>query len=100
MSVSILNFVASTKMHRKVKLFSSKDVDRFSKMTGTSQIIGYLLLKVLHAIRECETFQTVEAGDHTILLGSVTNILTEKKSPLLYHRRHIGPIPSEFYAPM
>ena len=49
------------------------------------------------AVLECKTFQTVEAGDHTILIGEVTNIQIEKNDPMLYHRRHFASIPAEFY---
>ena len=83
-----------------VKLFSSKDVDRFSKIKWGISDNQLPVIEGAFAIIECETFQTVEAGDHTIIIGSVTNIRTKKKNPLLYHRRYIGPIPSEFYAPM
>ncbi len=81
-----------------VKQFSSRDVDRFSKVKWGFSDNHLPVIEDAFAVFECETFQTVEAGDHTILIGSVINITTEKKNPLLYHRRHIGAIPSEFYA--
>ncbi|MDN7245596.1 flavin reductase family protein [Planococcus shenhongbingii] len=83
-----------------VKLFSSKNVDRFSKIKWGFSDNQLPVLEGAFAVLECETVQTVEAGDHTILIGAVTNIRTEKKDPLLYHRRHIGAIPSEFYERM
>ncbi|MFL6559463.1 MAG: flavin reductase family protein, partial [Bacillus sp. (in: firmicutes)] len=50
------------------------------------------------AVLECKTFKTVEAGDHTILIGEVTNIQIDEKDPMLYHRRQFGPIPENFYS--
>ena len=81
-----------------VKLFSSKDVDRFSKVKWDFSDNQLPVIEGGFAVFECETFQTVEAGDHTILIGLVTNIRTEEKNPLLYHRKHVGPIPTEFHA--
>ena len=70
-------------MHRKVKLFSSKDVERFSKIEWDFSDNQLPVIEGAFAILECETFQTVEAGDHTILIGAVTNIRTEKRVPAL-----------------
>lgn len=64
-----------------MELFSSKDVDRFSKIDWDISDNQLPVIEGVFAILECETFQTVEAGDHTILIGSVTNILTEKRVP-------------------
>jgi len=46
---------------------------------------------------ECKTFKTIEAGDHTIVIGEVVAIESENKEPLLYHKRKFGKIPDEFY---
>lgn len=80
-----------------VRIFSSQDIDRFSQVNWEFTDNQVPVIEGAFAIFECETFQTVEAGDHTILIGSVKNITTETKNPLLYHQRQVGPIPKEFY---
>lgn len=80
-----------------VKIFSKRDLNRFSQIKWDFTNNQVPVIEGAFATLECETFQTVEAGDHTILIGSVKNITTKNKNPLLYHRRRVGPIPLEFY---
>ncbi|MEH7276334.1 flavin reductase family protein [Neobacillus vireti] len=78
--------------------FASKNVDRFSTCNWELSENELPIIDGTFAILECKTHQTVVAGDHTILIGEVTNIrVDEEKDPMLYHRRQFGPIPNEFY---
>jgi flavin reductase (DIM6/NTAB) family NADH-FMN oxidoreductase RutF len=78
--------------------FASKDVDRFGSCDWELSSQDLPIIDGVFAVLECKTFKTVEAGDHTILIGEVTNIkIDESKEPMLYHRRQFGPIPSSFY---
>lgn len=79
------------------KTFASKNVDRFSRCNWEFSKNLLPIIDGVFAVLECDTFKTVEAGDHTILIGEVTNIRMEQKEPMLYHRRHFAAIPSEFY---
>lgn len=79
------------------KTFASKNVDRFSNCTWQLSDNQLPIIEGAFAVMECKTFKTVEAGDHTILIGEVINIQKEDKEPMLYHRRHFGAIPAEFY---
>jgi flavin reductase (DIM6/NTAB) family NADH-FMN oxidoreductase RutF len=79
------------------KTFASKNVDRFSTCNWNFSENQLPIIDGAFAVLECKTFQTVEAGDHTILIGEVTNIQMDKKDPMLYHRRHFASIPAEFY---
>ena len=79
------------------KNFSSKDVDRFSTCEWTFSEHKLPIIDGAFAVLQCETFQTIEAGDHTILIGKVVDIQIENKEPMLYHRRHFASIPSDFY---
>ncbi|MFJ5623015.1 flavin reductase family protein [Peribacillus loiseleuriae] len=79
------------------KTFASKNVDRFSQCEWEFSANQLPIIQGAFAVLECKTFKTVEAGDHTILIGEVTDIQIEKKNPMLYHRRHFGAIPAEFY---
>jgi len=83
------------------KTFSSKHEDRFSTCTWSQSELGVPVIEGAFAVLECTTYQAIEAGDHTILIGSVQNIsIDESKNPMLYHRRHFGEIPAEFYPVM
>ncbi|MEC6748158.1 flavin reductase family protein [Marinilactibacillus sp. XAAS-LB27] len=80
-----------------VRTFSKKDSDRFSEINWSLSASKLPIIEGGIAVFECETVQTVEAGDHTILIGSVKNIRVEGKSPLLYHRKIAGSIPLGFH---
>lgn len=78
-------------------LFASKVADRFSQCKWeTSERKQPLILDSLSQL-ECETVEKIDAGDHIIFIGKVTNIHNEDKNPLLYHRRSVGAIPESFY---
>jgi flavin reductase (DIM6/NTAB) family NADH-FMN oxidoreductase RutF len=80
------------------KTFSSKNVERFSQCNWDYSENQLPIIDGVFAVLECTSFKTVEAGDHTILIGEVTNINVTQKDPMLYHRRHFAAIPPEFYA--
>lgn len=79
------------------KNFASKNVDRFSTCEWELSEYNLPVIEGAFAVLQCETFQTIEAGDHTILIGKVVDIGIENKEPMLYHRRHFASIPAEFY---
>ena len=78
-------------------LFASKDVDRFGNCQWNTSERNLPNLQDVSSVLECETFQTIDAGDHMILIGKVINMEHQAKSPLLYHKRKFGAIPKEFY---
>ncbi len=78
-------------------LFSTKEEERFHNCEWTLSEKGLPILTNAMATLECETFKTVEVGDHTTLFGHVKEVIATEKAPLLYHKRHIGPFPEEFY---
>ncbi|WP_046180800.1 flavin reductase family protein [Domibacillus tundrae] len=79
--------------------FATKGVDRFSTCEWSfSPEHNLPLIEGAFAVLQCKTFKTVEAGDHTILIGEVEDIQIDSgKDPMLYHRRHFASIPAEFY---
>ncbi|MFD1706249.1 flavin reductase family protein [Siminovitchia sediminis] len=80
------------------KTFASKDVDRFSQCDWKMSANGLPIIDGAFGVFECETFQAIEAGDHTVLIGQVIDLsVNEEKDPMLYHRRVFGAIPEEFY---
>ncbi|WP_046175889.1 flavin reductase family protein [Domibacillus indicus] len=79
--------------------FATKGVDRFSTCKWSfSPEYNLPIIEGAFAVLQCNTFKTVEAGDHTILIGEVDDIqINADKDPMLYHRRHFASIPAEFY---
>ncbi|WP_050183561.1 flavin reductase family protein [Domibacillus robiginosus] len=80
--------------------FATKGVDRFSTCKWNLSSDHHLpIIDGAFAVLQCRTVQTVEAGDHTILIGEVNTIqIDAEKDPMLYHRRHFASIPAAFYA--
>src|SRR5699024_2955938 len=78
-------------------LFSTKEEERVDNCEWTLSENGLQLLTDAMATMECDAFKTVEVGDHTTLFGHVKQVAATEKAPLLYHKRHIGPFPEEFY---
>ncbi|MCC3358110.1 flavin reductase family protein [Bacillus sp. REN16] len=78
-------------------LFASKGIDRFANCEWEMSDNNLPILKGASGVLHCKTFKTVEAGDHTILIGEVVEITNDSKPPLLYHNRKFGNIPDEFY---
>ncbi|WP_407676493.1 flavin reductase family protein [Perspicuibacillus lycopersici] len=78
-------------------LFATKGIDRFKHCTWEFSNIPLPILTGTASVLQCRTYRTIEAGDHTIIIGEVLSIQNFDKEPLLYHRRIFGPIPKEFY---
>ena len=78
-------------------LFATKDVDRFSNCKWKMSANNQPIIMDCAAVLECQTFKTVDAGDHLIIIGEVTDLQNNEKDPLMYHRRNFGPIPEQFY---
>ncbi|PIC63232.1 oxygenase [Sporosarcina sp. P13] len=80
------------------KTFASKVEDRFSACEWKLSDNKLPIIEGAFGVFECKTFKTIEAGDHTVLIGEVTDIqIDPEKEPMLYHRRVFGPVPQEFY---
>jgi flavin reductase (DIM6/NTAB) family NADH-FMN oxidoreductase RutF len=80
------------------KLFASRNTDRFGNCKWSLSSHNLPIIENTYAVLQCKKFKQVEAGDHTILIGEVTDITVNDKEPMLYHRRNFGPIPAEFHA--
>jgi flavin reductase (DIM6/NTAB) family NADH-FMN oxidoreductase RutF len=78
-------------------LFASKGTDRFGNCEWEMSDNHLPILKGTAGVLHCKTHKTIEAGDHTILIGEVVEIENHSKPPLLYHNRKFGNIPDEFY---
>lgn len=78
-------------------LFASKGEDRFRQCEWQTSSLQLPILADTLAVMQCRTYNKVEAGDHTILIGEVIDIQNANKAPLLYHNRNMGSIPQSFY---
>ncbi len=78
-------------------LFATKGADRFSKCEWKLSENNLPIISGAAGVFQCKTFKTIEAGDHMILIGEVTDIQSANTDPLLYHRRKFGKIPEQFY---
>ncbi|MFP3513075.1 flavin reductase family protein [Peribacillus sp. SIMBA_075] len=78
-------------------LFASKGTDRFENCEWNLSEYNLPIISGASGVLQCKTIKTIEAGDHTILIGEVVDIQNENKKPLLYHKRNVGKIPEEFY---
>ncbi len=79
-------------------LFATKGTDRFGNCEWQHSEHNLPILAGVAGVLQCKTVQTIDAGDHTILIGEVLEIQSDDKAPLLYHRRNMGQIPPEFYS--
>ncbi|RHW35697.1 flavin reductase [Neobacillus notoginsengisoli] len=79
-------------------LFAMKGTDRFANCEWNLSKHSLPVLGGTAGVFQCHTFKTVDAGDHTILIGKVIDIESNHKEPLLYHKRTFGKIPREFYS--
>lgn len=60
--------------------------DKFAGMDYIEGAGGAFILNNCAAHFECENYQTIDAGDHIILIGKVVNFSDNGKAPLLYHQ--------------
>ncbi|MDQ0268513.1 flavin reductase family protein [Cytobacillus purgationiresistens] len=78
-------------------LFASKGIDRFKNCEWEKSKNDLPIIAGSAGVFQCKTFKTIEAGDHMIIVGEVIDIESNKKEPLLYHKRKFDGIPASFY---
>ncbi|SDN32818.1 flavin reductase family protein [Alkalicoccus daliensis] len=78
-------------------LFATKGTDRFSKIEWANSQYNAPIINGYTGLLECKVFKTVDAGDHTMIIGEVIGADNNETAPLLYHQRNFGRIPQEFY---
>lgn len=78
--------------------FASRVEDRFAECTWEMSERGVPIIEETFGVFECKTFKTIEAGDHTVIIGEVVDLkIDQQKDPMLYHRRVFGSVPPVFY---
>jgi flavin reductase (DIM6/NTAB) family NADH-FMN oxidoreductase RutF len=76
--------------------FSGKESDPFSKVNWKISEHNLPVISDVFGLMECKSVQRIEAGDHTILVGEVINLVKNDKEPMLYFRRNVGNIPENW----
>lgn len=66
------------------ELFASKAQDKFDHVTYRLGVGGAPIIDGSLAWLDCETTQTVQAGDHVVVIGEVKDFGTSSGSPLAY----------------
>ncbi len=61
--------------------------DRFDGVATTQAVTGSPLLPEVLAVIDCRVWQSVEAGDHRIIIGEVVYASAREGAPVLYHDR-------------
>lgn len=80
-----INVLAADQVHVS-NIFARPAENRFANVEYRIGAGGCILIEECTTHFECELYQTVDAGDHIIIIGKVVDFSTFDKSPLLYHR--------------
>lgn len=78
-------------------LFATKGTERFSQIEWKNSANDLPVIAGYSGLLECRVYKTVDAGDHTMLIGEVIHADNKETEPLLYHQRNFGGIPDTFY---
>jgi len=81
-AVNLLN----SKQEALARRFAEEHPDRFEGVGFTRGITGAPILDDCLEVIECEVQSRHDAGDHTIVVGTVIGTATNEGSPLLYYR--------------
>jgi flavin reductase (DIM6/NTAB) family NADH-FMN oxidoreductase RutF len=81
-AVNILN----SKQEALARRFAEEHPDRFEGVGFSRGITGAPILDECLDVIECEVQSRHDAGDHTIVLGTVIGTATNEGGPLLYYR--------------
>lgn len=88
-----VNILAADQMHISNQFARSAD-DKFAGIPVQPGVGGSFVIEGCAASFQCEKFQTIEGGDHWILLGKVVAFNDAGSVPLLYHQgSYAAPLP-------
>ncbi|RUQ28695.1 flavin reductase [Peribacillus cavernae] len=76
--------------------FAGKEPDRFSKASWNLSENKLPILSGSLGVMECKKVQEIDSGDHLILIGQVIHIENQEKEPMLYFRRNVGAVPTNW----
>lgn len=91
-----INILASNQKEI-ASLFASSNKNRFANSEWKLSQYNLPIIRGTVATLQCKTYKKVKAGDHVILIGEVSDVSLDKKTPLLYHGRKMGAFPVSFH---
>lgn len=92
-----INLLAGHQTHL-LKDFTRPFDERFVGIDWSYDETSNPIVNGTYASLECTKVSTFDAGNHTMYIAEVKTIhFDEDLPPLLYHKRHSGPIPESFY---
>ena len=80
-----VNILAADQIHLS-NHFARPSEDKFAGIDYQEGLGGAPILPDCSAVFQCEKYETVEGGDHWILIGKVVSFDDIGRSPLLYHQ--------------
>jgi len=89
-AVFVVNLLRD-KARAVAELFAAPVADRFDQVRWTPSPLGApWLVDDAFALAECRVRDTMEVGDHTVILGAATAVSVQPDSPLLYRMRRFS----------
>jgi len=67
-------------------LFASRETDKFAQINWTAGPTGMPVLPGSLCCFHCEQYRRIDAGDHIVLMGEITDFEVNDGAPLGYHR--------------
>jgi 3-hydroxy-9,10-secoandrosta-1,3,5(10)-triene-9,17-dione monooxygenase reductase component len=71
--------------HELALSFAGRGRDRFAGVEHGPGRLGAPILRGVEPVFECRTWARYPGGDHTIIVGEVTDMVTRVQDPLLFH---------------
>ena len=75
------------------QLFATSGVEKFVQGHFTANVDGLPVLDQALVVLECETYARYEGGDHTIIVGRVTESTVGDEKPAIYYQRNYHSLP-------
>lgn len=91
--VFAVNFLES-RQEDLAQRFASRCTDKFAELSYKTSELGVPLLDRTLAYAECEVFDLINAGDHTIALGLMVNGEAREGRPLMFFQRQYASWPT------
>jgi flavin reductase (DIM6/NTAB) family NADH-FMN oxidoreductase RutF len=80
-----INILSENQRQLSVR-FSQRQPDRFDGIEWMQGVCGVPLIRGCLACMECSVSQTIEAGDHAVLIAEVVRAEIRDGKPLLYYK--------------
>lgn len=82
----VINVLEQRQEHLSRK-FAATDEEKYTGVAWHIGKLGFPVLEDVLAVIECQLYQALPGGDHTIFVGEVIDATIGEGAPLLYYRR-------------